>query len=81
MHEAWAQVRDWLALPSTWCPGPTAEHASVLGGLIQGTGLGPKLVMDAHIAALAIEHGLTLCSADHDFGRFADLRWTNPLRA
>jgi predicted nucleic acid-binding protein len=26
MHEAWAQVRDWLALPSTWCPGPTAEH-------------------------------------------------------
>jgi hypothetical protein len=35
--------------------------------------------MDAHVAALAIEHGLVLCSADGDFGRFATLRWHNPL--
>jgi predicted nucleic acid-binding protein len=37
------------------------------------------LVMDAHQAALAIEHGLVLCSSDGDFARFADLRWQNPL--
>jgi hypothetical protein len=35
--------------------------------------------MDAHLAALAIEHGIVLCSADGDFGRFQDLRWNNPL--
>jgi predicted nucleic acid-binding protein len=37
------------------------------------------LVNDAHLAALAIEHGLTLCSADRDFSRFSGLRWENPL--
>ena len=39
----------------------------------------PRLVPDAHLAALAIEHGLLLCSADRDFSRFAGLRWENPL--
>ena len=39
------------------------------------------LVPDAHLAALAIEHGLVLCSADADFARFPGLRWHNPLRA
>jgi hypothetical protein len=38
-------------------------------------------VPDAHFAALAIEHGLTLCSADAGFARFAGLRWENPLAA
>jgi predicted nucleic acid-binding protein len=37
--------------------------------------------MDAHLAALAIEHGLTLCSADSDFAKFPGLRWQNPLVA
>ena len=38
-----------------------------------------NLVPDAHLAALSIEHGLLLCSADGDFARFPDLRWLNPL--
>jgi predicted nucleic acid-binding protein len=38
-----------------------------------------RLVPDAHLAALAIEHGLTLCSTDGDFARFPDLMWENPL--
>jgi predicted nucleic acid-binding protein len=38
-----------------------------------------RLVPDAHLAALAVEHGLTLCSTDGDFARFSDLRWENPL--
>jgi predicted nucleic acid-binding protein len=46
-----------------------------------GTGLGggAKLIPDAHLAALAIEHGLDLCSTDGDFARFDGLRWVNPL--
>jgi len=38
-----------------------------------------NLIPDAHLAAIAIEHGLTMCSTDGDFGRFPDLRWVNPL--
>lgn len=37
------------------------------------------IVTDAHLAALAIEHGATLCSTDNDFKRFARLRHENPL--
>jgi predicted nucleic acid-binding protein len=40
-----------------------------------------NLVPDAHLAALAIEHGLTLCSTDGDFARFPGLNWLNPLAA
>jgi predicted nucleic acid-binding protein len=40
-----------------------------------------NLVPDAHLAALAIEHGLILCSTDGDFARFRPLRWENPLSA
>lgn len=42
-------------------------------------GIAGNLVSDAHLAALAIEHGATLESSDHDFGRFAALRWEDPL--
>ena len=38
-----------------------------------------NLVPDAQLAALAIEHGLTVCSADTDFARFDEVRWENPL--
>lgn len=38
-----------------------------------------NLVPVAHLATLAIEHGLILCSTDGNFGRFQNLRWQNPL--
>lgn len=80
MSDAWNQVCEWRALETTWSPGPTDEHEEVLGRLLEPGGITPKLVMDAHLAALAIEHGLALCSADGDFGRFSGLRWVNPLQ-
>jgi toxin-antitoxin system PIN domain toxin len=76
---AWAQVQEWLALPSTWVPVATEAHEEILGALLAPGGITPKLVMDAHLAALALEHGLVLCSADGDFGRFTGLRWENPI--
>ena len=77
--DAWLQVLDWLACEPVWVPQPTERHAEVLGSLISLPGMNANLVMDAHLAALAIEHGLTLCSTDGDFARFPELRWTNPL--
>jgi toxin-antitoxin system PIN domain toxin len=79
LHRAWAQVESWLALPHTWIPLPTDRHQEILAELLEGESK-PDLVNDAHLAALAIEHGLTLCSADRDFARFQDLHWENPLR-
>jgi toxin-antitoxin system PIN domain toxin len=76
---AWEQVDEWLCLPSAWIPAPTSRHAEVLGRLVRGGSLAANLVPDAHLAALAIEHGLVLMSTDGDFARFPDLRWENPL--
>jgi toxin-antitoxin system PIN domain toxin len=78
---AWKQAASWLDLPVVWMPVPTERHREILGQLFDGVGFRPNLVPDAHLAALAIEHGLTLCSADGDFARFQGLRWENPLAA
>ena len=77
--DAWTQVLAWLACPTAWIPEPTERHAEVLDELIGLPGTHGNLVPDAHLAALAIAHGLTMCSADRDFARFPRLRWLNPL--
>ena len=77
---AWKQVESWIAVPVVWIPGATERHKEILGPLLAGAAFRPNLVPDAHLSALAIEHGLTLCSADGDFARFPGLRWENPLR-
>jgi toxin-antitoxin system PIN domain toxin len=79
LHRSLAQVESWLALPQTWIPLPSDCHQEIFVGLLDGESR-PGLVNDAHLATLAIEHGLTLCSVDGDFARFRDLRWENPLR-
>jgi toxin-antitoxin system PIN domain toxin len=78
-REAWSQVVEWLAQPTVWVPQPTERHHLVLGDLLSTTNVTANLVPDAHLAALAIEHGLVLCSSDGDFARFHGLRWENPL--
>ena len=77
--QAWRQVSAWMGAAGVWSPQPTDRHAEILGALLRPTGAQANLVPDAHLAALAIEHGLLLCSADGDFARFPDLRWENPL--
>ena len=77
---AWGQVESWLAAKSVWIPLPTERHQQVLGPLRANTESCANLVPDAHLAALAIEHGLRLCSTDGDFARFHGLEWENPLQ-
>jgi uncharacterized protein len=79
--EAMAQVSDWLSRPAAWCPGPTERHDDLLGDLLEADGIRADLVPDAHLAAIAIGHGLTLMSNDSDFARFSGLSWENPLDA
>jgi len=76
---AWDRVTDWLAAPVAWIPEPGPEHAGILGELIRTYDVRGNLVPDTVLAALAIEHGVALCSTDTDFARFRELRWENPL--
>lgn len=76
---AWQQVDEWLAAPRAWVPQPTAAYAAVLGRLIRDDQIRGPLVTDAALAALAIDHGVAVVSADTDFARFSDVRWINPL--
>jgi toxin-antitoxin system PIN domain toxin len=77
--EAWEFVEDWLSADATWIPQPTDRHRDVLGELIRTHQLRGNLISDAQLAALAIEHGLTVISADTDFARFTELTWENPI--
>ena len=79
MSTARAQVRHWLESPAVWCPAPGDRHMRILDDLLALPGIQGNLVTDAHLAALAIEHGLEVCSADSDFARFPGVRWRNPL--
>ena len=80
MSEAAAVVNDLLARSQVLLLHPGGRHWTILRELLfegQATG---NLVMDAHLAALAIEHGALLCTTDRDFARFPGLRWENPLQ-
>ena len=77
--EAHAAISSWLDQPVAGILEPGDRHRDILQKLMNdGQTVGP-LVMDAALAALAIEHGAKLCTTDRDFSRFADLKWTNPI--
>jgi toxin-antitoxin system PIN domain toxin len=77
--QAFAYAEEWLARPvaSTLSPGP--GHIALMRQLLQPLGVAGNLTSDAHLAALAIEHGAELCSSDTDFARFEGLRWRDPI--
>ena len=77
--EARSHVDDWLLAEATWTPVPGPRHGEILLDLVGRYQLRGNLVSDAHLAALALEHGLTMVSADSDFARFTELSWVNPL--
>lgn len=79
VEKAWRQARAWLACPVAWVPVATDRHEELLDALLRVGGIRANHLPDAHLAVLAMEHGLTLCSTDGDFARFGGLRWENPL--
>jgi uncharacterized protein len=79
VSSAWGQVEAWLGCPNVWIPQPGEDHRVILAQMLARLGGGANLIPDAHLAALAVEHGLTLCSTDGDFGRFGELKWENPI--
>jgi hypothetical protein len=80
-ERAWGQVQEWLGCEPAWIPLPGARHREALAEFLKRPWMTSRLVPDAHLAALAIEHGLTLCSTDGDFAKFPGVSWHNPLAA
>jgi len=78
--EAWEFISDWPNTSAAWIPLPGPRHAELFRRLTVDGSLQGNLVSDAHLAALALEHGVGVCSADSDFARFGELDWVNPLR-
>jgi hypothetical protein len=77
--EAEAAISSWLSQPAAGVLDPGERHSEILRGLVRdGQAAGP-LVMDSVLAAIALEHGATVCTTDRDFSRFSGLSWTNPL--
>jgi len=78
--DAWSCIEDWLSAEPAWIPEPTPRHADLLSRLVVDGDLRGNLIPDAHLAALALEHGVGVCSADSDFARFPQLSWVNLIR-
>lgn len=78
-EQAFGSITEWLAQPYVSLVAPGEHHWPLLRNLLTTTGTAGNLVPDAHLAALAIEHGCALYSADHDFKRFPGVEHVNPL--
>ena len=81
VEDAMDLVASWIERETVTLIHPGAKHYQILRGLLVELGTGGNLTSDAHVAAIAIEHGATLCSMDGDFARFPSLHWRNPLTA
>lgn len=79
--EAFDLVELWLAAPAATVIAPAERHAALLRDLLARVGTGGNLTSDAHLAALALEHGATIVSCDHDFRRFPGVRLLDPTKS
>ncbi len=78
VEDALRVVKHWLEDPRAQVVHPSERHTEILGRLLRSAGTGGNLTTDAHLAALAIEHGATVLSFDRDFARFEGVHWTVP---
>ncbi len=80
IDEAIDRVQSWFGQPCVQLIQPTKNHWEIFSHLIVEGQASANLITDAHLAALAIEHGCTLYTTDTDFARFPKLKQNNPLK-
>jgi toxin-antitoxin system PIN domain toxin len=71
-------VSSWLHQANVSVIGAGERFWELVQEQIREAQVTGPLVTDAALAALALEHGATLCSVDRDFRRFRDLRLIDP---
>jgi toxin-antitoxin system PIN domain toxin len=79
LDQALRRIQSWIDQPCVRIVHPTERHWTVFQKLLRDGQAVANLVADAHLAALAIEHGCELVSTDSDFSRFPGVRWRNPI--
>jgi hypothetical protein len=79
IESAKSYLDEWLNHPMVTIAIPGRGHWRILRNLLSQTGTGGNLTTDAHLAALALEHGSRIYSTDNDFKRFAGVVHVNPL--
>ena len=79
VQESLAIVNGWLQLSSVEMINPGPSHWQTLSRLLMRSGTAGNLTNDAHLAAIAIDHGALICSADNDFKRFEGVQHYNPI--
>jgi uncharacterized protein len=80
LDQAIARIQSWMDQPCTRIVGPTERHWTVFQKMLSDGQAVANLVTDAHLAALAVEHGCELISTDSDFSRFPGIKWRNPFK-
>ncbi len=81
LDRAKSRVQSWLEQPCTRIVNPTERHWIVFQRMLREGQATANLVADAHLAAIAFEHGCEVFSSDADFSRFPGIRWRNPLKS
>ena len=79
LEQSLARIQSWVDQPCTRIIRPTDRHWVVFRQMLVAGKAVANLVTDAHLAAIAVEHGCVLASTDSDFARFPTLKWANPL--
>lgn len=80
LEQSLDRIQSWIDQPCTRIIRPTERHWTIFQQVLKDGQAVANLVTDAHIAALALEHGCTVASTDADFARFSKLKWINPLK-
>ena len=78
VEQAATVLERWVGAPAAVTLEPTRRHLALLRGFLARSGTAGNLVGDAHLAALALEHGATVVSFDRDFARFEGVAWRLP---
>ncbi len=75
VDQALGQVQAWLDHPAVQLVQPGVRHMDILSRLLLAAGTAGNLTADAHVAAIAIEHGAEVITFDRDFAKFTGLRY------
>ena len=77
--EAWEVAEAFMSQENARLIEAGQGHAAIGRRLVRTPGLSSNDVPDVQLAALVVEHGMTLCTHDRGFARFAGLTWHDPL--
>ena len=79
LQSALAAVNELMSIPSARLLSETERHAEVLRQVLQQSPVEGNLMHDAHLVALALEHGVhEIVTYDRDFKRFSQIHTSEP---